>query len=339
MEQKKDELLAYICQHIKEYMPEKYQDCDVETRTVMKTNDRKLTGISLTVKKADGCSIAPCVYLEDLLDAYMKVKDMQDVAMLGEKDYRKICFRTGEVLRGALQEAEQMSIGHFLDFEEMKDKIRIHICDAERNQKMLSGVIHERQGDFAQYYVVAEYPMKDGSIKITDGIMEQWGTTREEICRAAMENAKRNMTFFSISEYLTIAAPGCGISPVPMYILTSVDNKFGAGAIMNPDIQDLIAKKLNGDYYVLPSSKHEVILLPEEDAMPLEEMTELVQYVNRSEVSEEDFLSDQVQHYSAYARVLENAGQYVRNVEKNPEKYGKEITAQEKVVPMPAPVL
>lgn len=108
---------------------------------------------------------------------------------------------------------------------------------------------------------------------------------------------------------------------------------------MNPDIQDMIAKKLNGDYYVLPSSRHEVILLPEEDAMPLEEMTELVQSVNRSEVSEEDFLSDQVQHYSAYAHVLENAGQYVRNVEKNPEKYGKEITAQEKVVSMPAPVL
>ena len=108
---------------------------------------------------------------------------------------------------------------------------------------------------------------------------------------------------------------------------------------MNPDIQDRIAKELKGDYYVLPSSKHEVILLPEEDAMPLEEMTELVQSVNRSEVSEEDFLSDKVQHYSAYAHVLENAGQYVRNAEKDPEKYGKKHAAQEKAVPMPAPVL
>ena len=339
MEQKKDELLAYICQHIKEYVPEKYQDCDVDARTVMKTNDKKLTGISLAVKKGDGSSIAPCVYLEDLLDAYLKVKDTQDVTMLEEKDYRKICLRTGEIFRGALQEAEQMSIGHFLDFEEMKDKIQVHVCDAEKNQKMLSGVVHERQGDLAQYYVVAEYPMKNSSIKITDGIMEQWGTTREEIRRAAMENAKRNMVFLSIGELMNRMSPGCVISPVPMYILTSVDNKFGAGGIMNPDIQDMIAKKLKGDYYVLPSSRHEVILLPEEDAMPLEEMTELVRFVNRSEVSEEDFLSDKVQHYSAYAHVLENAGQYVKNAERNPEKYGKEITAQEKVVSMPAPVL
>ena len=339
MEQKKDELLAYICQHIKEYVPEKYQDCDLDARTVVRTNDRKLTGISLAVKKGDGSSIAPCVYLEDVLKAYMEAKGMQDMAVLGEKDYRKICFRMGEVFRMALKDTEQISMERFLDFSEMKPNIKVHVCDAEKNQKMLSGVIHERQGDFAQYYVVAEYPLKNSSVKITDRIMEQWGTTREEIHKAAKENAKRDMVFFSISEYLTIAAPGCGISPVPMYILTSVDNKFGAGGIMNPDIQDMIAKKLNGDYYVLPSSKHEVILLPEEDAMPLEEMTELVQSVNRSEVSEEDFLSDQVQHYSAYAHVLENAGQYVRNVEKNPEKYGKEITAHEKVVSMPAPAL
>ena len=46
MEQKKEELLAYICQHIKEYVPEKYQDCDLDTRTVVRANDRKMTGIS-----------------------------------------------------------------------------------------------------------------------------------------------------------------------------------------------------------------------------------------------------------------------------------------------------
>lgn len=103
MEQKKEELLAYICQHIKEYVPEKYQDCDLDTRTVVRTNDRKKTGISLSVKKADGSSLAPCVYLEDLLNAYMKEKDMQDMEMLGEKDYRKICFQMGEVFAGRLR--------------------------------------------------------------------------------------------------------------------------------------------------------------------------------------------------------------------------------------------
>ena len=137
MEQKKEELLAYICQHIKEYVPEKYQDCDLDTRTVVRANDRKLTGISLAVKKGDGSSIAPCVYLEDLLDAYMKEKDMQDMEMLGEEDYRKICFQMGKVFRMALKDTEQISMERFLDFEEMKPNIQVHVCDAEKNQKML----------------------------------------------------------------------------------------------------------------------------------------------------------------------------------------------------------
>lgn len=73
--------------------------------------------------------------------------------------------------------------------------------------------------------------------------------------------------------------------------------------------------------------------------MPLEEMAELVQSVNRSEVSEEDFCQIRYSIILLMHTVLENAGQYVRNAEKDPEKYGKKHAAQEKAVPMPAPVL
>jgi hypothetical protein len=59
-----------------------------------------------------------------------------------------------------------------------------------------------------------------------------------------------------------------------------------------------VAEELESDFYILPSSLHEIILVLEQDAPAKELLKEMVEDVNQCQVSEEEFLSDNVYFYS-----------------------------------------
>ena len=55
---------------------------------------------------------------------------------------------------------------------------------------------------------------------------------------------------------------------------------------------------------MLPSSIHELIIIPYRSAT-LEQLCEMVYCINRTQVPEEDILSDTVYYYDAEAKVLQ----------------------------------
>lgn len=84
---------------------------------------------------------------------------------------------------------------------------------------------------------------------------------------------------------------------LPMYVLTNKSNYFGASSLLFDSVLQDIAGKLKDDFWVLPSSIHECIIVPAEFAMSKEELQEMVREINRSEVAQEDFLSDEIYLY------------------------------------------
>ena len=64
-----------------------------------------------------------------------------------------------------------------------------------------------------------------------------------------------------------------------------------------PDFIKEASDKLHDNFYILPSSIHEVILVPESSAPPLKDLQEMVKEINATEVSPEDKLSDSVYRY------------------------------------------
>ena len=81
------------------------------------------------------------------------------------------------------------------------------------------------------------------------------------------------------------------------YVLTNNTRLNGAACIFYEDVLKKFADTLQTDLYILPSSIHEVILLPKlarYDAMNLEDM---VREVNTDGVSREEVLSDKVYIY------------------------------------------
>ena len=81
--------------------------------------------------------------------------------------------------------------------------------------------------------------------------------------------------------------------------LTNGDKMNGAGLILQGDLMQQIEEIVGGDFYILPSSCHEVLVIPEAMGMDVKELSAMVQQVNETEVSTEDRLSDHVQHYDS----------------------------------------
>lgn len=84
----------------------------------------------------------------------------------------------------------------------------------------------------------------------------------------------------------------------PMIILTNDKKYNGAGVILCDAVLKAVYRKI-GKFYILPSSIHEVILVPANaNAMDPTTLTDLVKTVNTTQVAEEEQLSDDVYIYN-----------------------------------------
>ena len=91
---------------------------------------------------------------------------------------------------------------------------------------------------------------------------------------------------------------------IPMMILTNSRKTYGACCIMYPKVLERLAGSVGGDYYLIPSSVHEFILLPLSQGRSAEELKEMIAEVNSSEIPPEDVLSDSLYLYSCKERCV-----------------------------------
>ena len=84
-----------------------------------------------------------------------------------------------------------------------------------------------------------------------------------------------------------------------MLILSNSDKFVGATALFYPDVQAQVADATGGSYYILPSSVHELIVLPDNGTFEERELARMVQSVNSCEVRPEEQLGNKVLYYNA----------------------------------------
>ena len=71
----------------------------------------------------------------------------------------------------------------------------------------------------------------------------------------------------------------------------------GAAVLLYPEMPKLIYETLGGNYYLLPSSVHEFLVVPEERGIKPEELKKIVREVNETQLEREDFLSDEIYYF------------------------------------------
>lgn len=116
------------------------------------------------------------------------------------------------------------------------------------------------------------------------------GVTIEEIEKAALENLRRNIDIFTLSEFLHIPP----VNGVDLLVLTNKTRMYGAAAMLFNGVLEDISKRFDDDIVVLPSSIHEVLIVPITSIVAYDVLLNMVREVNLTEVSVEERLTDSI---------------------------------------------
>lgn len=300
----------YIKDNVKNYLPPAFENAKIELTETIKVNDVKLTSINIV---RPGEHICPAIYLNGIYDQYREGKDL-DSCVGDVADYR-IEYDDPDLIP---------DISKLIDYENVKGKLQVRICDPELNQERLNKLVHNIRGDYAAIYYVNLNNEEEyfSGMPVTNEMFARWNISKEQLHADAMAADKnRGPLFCVMSELMDEMFMGkepCnmlqekelivpGILEMPMYCLTNGERSNGASLIFHDDILEKIGAVIRSDYYVLPSSLHEVLILPDSIEMSLSDMTAMVREINEFQVAVEDRLSDKIQFYSRESKVLENA--------------------------------
>ena len=302
-----DEFKQKVEDNIKDYLPIEYENATVSLHDVIKNNDTHLTG--LTIRNED-TSIAPTIYLENYYDAVESgEKTVEDALVHMANLY-------DEASKNGLSMDTRELVENLTDYEHTKDKIVPRVVNKENNEERLKSIPHTDMGDLAVTYHVDLGNDTDGqmSVQVSNEMMDKYGDTVEDLHEQACENMKEvtPTTFKTMVETLAeimipgyedmteeekVEARGDFDMPDPgMYVLSNNSKAFGAAAILDSNTMDSIRNEV-GDFYILPSSVHEVLIVPKRDDLHLEELEAMVQEVNATQVAPNEVLSDHVFEY------------------------------------------
>ena len=85
-----------------------------------------------------------------------------------------------------------------------------------------------------------------------------------------------------------------------LYVLTNHTRIYGAGVSFSSCIMDEIADKIGDEYFVIPSSVHELLIAPRssfKDAEEVSNLTDIIMSVNNTSVEKIDVLSYNLYKY------------------------------------------
>lgn len=260
------------------------EEADISFRDVRKNNG--IYKKACTVRFNDA-QIAPTVYLEPYYDHYLHGE------AVAESADQILCYcrcKTPEIT---------FPEDFFREYGTVKGRLGIKLIGKKRNETFLSDVPHIDFDDMAAvfYYLLENPAFGNGMIVLRNMDMERWGMTGEQLYADALENCPRMLppVFRTLSDVLNVLQPA---GEGELYLLTNEAALYGAAVILYPGILQEAADYLGSDYFVLPSSVHEMILLPDQGEDP-ESLLQIVTDINHTQVAEEEILMDAVYKYSA----------------------------------------
>ena len=281
-------------------MQERYAGCDVKTTTVDKNNGIHLTGVAVLEKGTDTSS-SPAIYLDKLYEDYMDGTPVDEILE------EAVDFYEGHKLE------ENPSLPDLRCFEAVKDIVCYRLVNATRNEARLQGLPHRPFLDLAITYCIPVAVADDarGAITVTDAFMEQWQVDEETLYACASANTER-LYPAEVTAVEEVLREGCPDADLPdirsgMSVLRNRIAGGGAGTMLYSGTLRRFAEQ-HGDFYILPSSVCEVLLLPPSPAAaPLDpqSLSGLVRTVNGSSVLPEEVLSDNAYLYHADSGEIE----------------------------------
>ena len=276
-------------------------DTKVILQDVVKNNDLHLDGLTIL---SEQCNISPTIYLNYYYKQYLHGMSLSAI-------YEDILLRYK-----CYSPKTSVDIRFFTDFGKVQDNIVFKLINYERNKSLLQNVPHFRYLDLAIVFncLVHFDPNNYGTILIYHNHLDFWHVTADDLYALALENTPRllgydlqNMaqvieTILSDDTSVVLGSHSDdmidGDNMLPMYVLSSKTKFNGAACLLYHNLLADIAAKYDSDLYIIPSSIHEVLLIPSSTSTSHAKLSAMVREVNATQVLKEEILSDHVYYYS-----------------------------------------
>ena len=275
---------------------------DIRIHRAGKNNGVYRTGLQIT---GNGLDIAPVIYIDRYYGLYEK----------GEETIDSVAARVMDTYnrerRGGMM---QVDMRKFLSYDRVRETIVYKLVSTGKNRELLEDVPHVDFMDLSiifQCLVSREGP-EMATILVHNVHMKLWDVTTEELHAAAEENTRKLLPyeFKSMTEVLheimeTEDPEQSGHSEVeadlaetvPMYVLSTKNRVEGAACMLYPGLIRDLADQFGKSLYIIPSSVHELLLLPTKDTGECAEIKRMIREINDTQVSPEEILSYSLYYY------------------------------------------
>ncbi|MBO5247017.1 MAG: hypothetical protein J6B28_07120 [Eubacterium sp.] len=252
-------------------------------------------------------NISPTIYLEDYYQLYSDGMSIDE-----------LCHIIYDVfLEARLNHSINPEI--FTDYEQAKNNLTFQLLNYEKNKSRLSHIPHIRYLDLAIVFscVFRMENAETASILIRTEHLELWNKSFDDVKKQAFDNTPRllpayiqpimdviqdllNKNHSLSAEFMLPLEEGAP----SLYVLTNETQTYGASCMLYPNLLAEFADELASDLYILPSSIHEVLLLPTTARDSDDELRHVVQTVNDNQLPLTQQLSDCVYYYSRASHTL-----------------------------------
>ena len=275
-----------IVNRIIEMLPPLFWNHEPQIHTVRKVNQEKEALIVVPKDKNGLVSASPAFYLEDLYEEFRESQDMDEIM---EKIAEDVIRYSGSFPCGDFAE----------DISARKDQIIMSLVNTEKNRGLLENIPHEEVLDMSVIYRVVMNEDESGiaSIILTNDLMQSAGIAREELGPLAYENTRRMFP----AEIIELSEN--------FHIMTNSRKAYGAVTILYRDSMKELSEHVGGDFYIIPSSIHEIIAVSDTDN-DLKYLIRCLAEGNSGFIEEKELLSNTIYHYDAEKDNIRMAASY-----------------------------
>lgn len=219
------------------------------------------------------------------------------------------------------------------NYDDIRDSLRVRLMDMKSNADKLQDLIYEPMGCGYALVAYMELPgslAAGGIANVPKSFAQIEGASKRLIMHDAMVGSMtaeqprlcpiHDMLFGSEADNLFPETGPVEIEAGMPLVLTSDSGRLGASVLYYPGVAKHLGDLVGGDYFVLPSSVHEVLILPDRGQADPKELAMMVQQINEAEVSPQERLGNKVLHFRSDLQKLQVAADMDHDKDRGKER-------------------
>jgi len=187
----------------------------------------------------------------------------------------------------------------------ISEKIVFRLVNTKMNEDVLKERVHRKFLDLSIIYFVQ---IENGgnhfeNLVITHQLAKMWKIEESDLWKIALKNMLKLFPpqFTTLESVLMTKLYGSkkiDEEEDGLLYLSNTSNFYGASCIFYPKVLENIRRKIQNDYYIIPSSVHEVLILLA-DSIGKEELNQMIQEVNATVVESREILAEHCYKYDS----------------------------------------